>query len=390
MIRSRAVFVGLSLGGRAAFFLALSALVYARAEPTAAVAFFQLMFLQAVVITFLSASGYFRALNTTEDATGKISLLAAHLVLAGLSLLALPPMLIWGGALYPSVSVLLLVWGGAVAAALSGPLTGLTLASRGPARAFGPQAVLAVLCAVAAFHPIFGGRLGPYLLVAVFQGATMLWLAAQNAAVVRGAAAQVWRGGLRQVFDTQSATLAYGAINTGTLSVVFIFREIWSMSAPPALVAAAFFALRFSDTLSQGVMLVMARHALLARMADWLAGRGMVLLAAALVLQLAAIDALASGSISMPLVFAFAALAVTDLSRLPINLVFLLQIGRERPQDFAVYALATPLLAFGATAALGGIPSPGGIFTYLALSATIGAIISGWQIRRDRRVPGAV
>ena len=63
MVINRAIAVGLSISSRAVFLLALSAFVYASNSDHDIVAFFQLLFLQSVVISFLSASGFFRVQN---------------------------------------------------------------------------------------------------------------------------------------------------------------------------------------------------------------------------------------------------------------------------------------------------------------------------------------
>jgi len=383
VIISRTLSIGLSILMRAGLLLFLSGLVYTLSPPEDTKVFFQIVFLQTVVIAFLSASGFFRA-QSLKDYTEAADYLAAMMLLI-LPSLALPLLLAVLDADYSDrLLALLAVWGGAVATALATPLSALVMNRHGPFRAFLPACLSAVIVLVALWAAAERNwfDLLPYLALASFQILNFVFLALQESALVISAIRRLFGRKLSELRRYVLEGFGVGASNVAHLLVVLAVREIWSDSVSSELAAALFLVLRISDTGLQLLHMVLSRNPLVDRLIETggapllQAGTFLIAIAIAIGISLSGIP----GGWS-PLVFAAVMHFAVDLARYPWSLSFLYQMHHFGMSRYLAFTLAPPVTALAVAAPFLIAGAPVALTLFMAVITWSGSTITALQAR---------
>ncbi|SFH05988.1 hypothetical protein SAMN04488020_10688 [Palleronia marisminoris] len=251
-MKARAIAIGLSIAARSCFMLGLYLLAGTALSASDAARFFQLVFLQAILIAFVSAAGFFRVqrLDAEDD--------VRDYIIAGICLLPLSgifPLLLLG--IFPVYReiwpVLIPIWLGASASALAGPWAAVVQKRTGPFRAFGPTCLSAlavspglVLLLNDAAHPAL-----PYLLLGAFQIGNLALLVVFCPGLLRDVMARVEVAGASGAWRFVKEGAGVGAINVTSLLATFGLREVWRNDATPEFAALVFLLLRVTDTILQ-------------------------------------------------------------------------------------------------------------------------------------------
>ena len=387
MIVSRTLAIGGAIAARAGLMLVLSALVYARATPEQGALFFQILFLQGIVIAFLSAAGFFRAQGLKAE--------AVESYLAGMLLMALPSVALPVGAalVLPAYAAegaaLFVMWLGAVCAALAAPLSSLVMQARGPWAAFLPAMAGAGLAAAAL---ALGARdhwdgLLPYLALAGFQAVTFAGLAVQMRGPLGAALGRIARRDLGPVWAHLRETAGVGAVNVAHLLALFALREVWAGRAEAEIVAAVFLMLRLSDTALQLVQMVLSGYGVAIRLFE--ARRAPVVFGGMALGAAVALGGLgALGSAWPVLLLALAMQVAVDVLRLPWSLGYLYQMTRFDLRRYALFTLTPPLMALvlGGWMIWGGRPV--GMQAVALIVTVTGATVSLWHAQGLRQDEG--
>ncbi|MGS4948171.1 hypothetical protein ACVDG3_22130 [Meridianimarinicoccus sp. RP-17] len=371
---------------RSGLLLLISGIVYNSHSAADAAAFFQILYLQATAIAFLSASGFFRVQSIDTD-EGLTEYLAATALLIPPS--ALLPVLV--AFLVPEYTArlpeLAIAWIGAIATALAAPVSGIVLKRRGPLAAFLPACIAALLAMVVLIAAGSGElhTLAPYLALCGFQVITVLLLLLQIRTILATTLRRLAHLGSGMPFPHLQETSAVGALNVLSMLLVFGIRQLWVQKAGADIGAAVLLTLRISDSVLQLTHMVMAGHQMATRLirSHWslLAQVGSVCVSILLILLLGQLTITPTIPV---IVFAVLAQIALDVSRIPWSFGFLYQMKQFHLLRYAVFTLCQPAIGF--TVAIWPILQgrPEGLLIFLAISVASGAIISTLQGRRSR------
>ena len=385
MIFSRAAAIGLSIALRAVLLLVVASLVYEAAPAEEATAFFQILFLQGIIVAFLSAAGFFRVQDISDEAV--VDYFAAALMLVPLSLVLPVGLIIFDPEYQVYWIAIVVLWTGGVATALAAPLSGLILRENGPFAAFLPSCIGTVLGAGclgfwlmvgANWHPIL-----PYLVLAGFQCVTFALLAVQAKGVLRAAILRLRTDRLMHVWTHATSTFGIGLANVMHMVAVLTLREFWADRADAEIAAAVFLILRFSEAAFQFVHMVLSGQSLARRLVEarqaHLAQFGMF---AAAIGALMAINSYSSAV--APLLLAVMMQLMADAARVLWSLSFLWQMSGFRLRRYLAFTLIPPAIGgFGAYMALVAGQPMAPILMLLIITWS-GAAISSFQARNSR------
>lgn len=363
---------------RSVFMLSLAAVVYRELPGTQTAVFFQILFFQAVVIAFLSASGFFRAqaLDTDADA---IAYLSAMLLLVAPSVL-LPVGLFLSGAGYAEYGAeLSIIWLGAVATSLGAPLSGYVMRTLGPFRAFVPSAVSAIIAVGLLISVGQWSRWLPYALMVTFQVGAFVLLGLQVPHLLKGACLALWQKGVRPAYARVYEGASVGMVNVLHLAVIFTLRHQWEQRADAEIVAAVFLMLRFSDTGIQLLHMVLSGHAHIERLIR--SPLMLWFLISTTVAGLVGIWGVSLLTVS-PLVFAIFGQIAVDLIRYPGSLGFLYQMKLFKLDRYIRFTLVPPTIAAAIAAHLIYTGSPFAIYAMIAALTLAGVTLSLRDARR--------
>lgn len=258
-VRPRVIKASLSIATRTLFFFIISVVVYSSTSGEEAVSFFQLLFLQTVLITFLSASSYFRMLDLKTDLNA-ISSLSGHLFfsLIGSVLLPLLYFVIFSQNEHFTIYFLLGIGGGA--ASISGALTGHTLKQGRVSSAFTPSILSALICLILLYlNPEKSLSIYLYTVV-LYQVLTALFLVFVNLKLFKQIAVNGAFVLIKQLATHFKSNLLFGGVNTYAVFLLFYFREEWSRNIDSQVAASVFFFIRMSDIGLQLMTTVLASH----------------------------------------------------------------------------------------------------------------------------------
>lgn len=385
VIISRTLSIGLSILLRAGLLLFLSGLVYTLSAPEDTKVFFQIVFLQAIVIAFLSASGFFRAQALKDD--GEAADYLAAMVLLIVPSLALPLLLAVLDQDYSGrLLALMAIWSGAVATALATPLSALVMTRLGPFRAFLPACISATVVLFALWLAAERNwfDLLPYVALASFQILNFTLLALQQRSLIVAALRRLFGKKLKELKGYVLEGFGVGASNVAHLLVVLAVREIWSDSVSDELAAALFFVLRVSDTGLQLLHMVLSKNALVERLIE--IGRAPVLQAISFSLAIGIAVVVSRWGISgdwHPLALAVGMHLAVDLARYPWSLSFLYQMHRFRMHRYLAFTLAPPVIALVVAAPLLIAGAPMALTVFMAIITWSGSTITALQARRN-------
>lgn len=375
MLISRAVAIGLATLVRAFFLLALSAQVYISLSSDQAASFYQLVFFQAIIIAFLSASGFFRAQELSDDSSS-ISYLSTNMGLV-LPSAILPLFLALFIDAYRDFGIeLALIWIGAAAAALTAPVTGIVLRKQGPFAAFMPVLVSAALMIVVLVSIPDWSPLTPYIVLVSFQGLSFLILNARAPWLAIGILQSWGRSGERLNLSLLKQNGIVGTVNLANLLVIFFVRHLWEMRAAPDTVAAVFLVLRYSDTGIQVLHQVLSGQVfafgmMKRRSTPFLLFSGGCLVAIAFVGL--------RNFPGSPIALALLAQVILDIVRYPASIGFLFQMQQFDMRRYIQFTLVPPLVGF---ACAGAFVFAGNFFAIYVL-AGISVLVGGLMSARD-------
>jgi hypothetical protein len=366
--------IALSVAARAVLFLGLSWYVYAAAAPAAAAGFFQDLFLQSVMITFLSASSFFAMVSKSWDAAKDRLLLLSHGIMA-VGAVAVVVLCSRFGTFGAQADVLYLLLAGAVATGLASPLTGLIMRKRGAWLAYGPSIIAAPLFLGTLLISVSDAVLAGILAIVGFQITVLLALAV--------IARHMLIDALRAIPDMMTgpalralwATFVFGALNTALVGYVYWFREAWVLLQVAEISAAVLFVARISDT-AVGIIMtdIGARvHAvnLVEQRVKWLPAVviALGLSGGALLLALNAVTL-------SPTVFAITGQVVLECVRLPLIVFFLYQSARRSAGGYISYTLGTVMISMAVMLIVPLQDSATGFYLFQTLTTVLSALIT--------------
>lgn len=378
LIRTSAI--GLSMILRSGLLLLISGIVYKTYSAADAAAFFQIIYLQAIAIAFLSASGFFRvqAIDADEGLAEYLTATALLILPSALLPLAVALLLPEYAARLPELAI---AWIGAIATALAAPVSGIILKRHGPLAAFLPACIAAAL-AMIFLVAVSSGELTPYLALCSFQIVTVLLLLVQIRTILATTLRRLARLGSGMPWPAIHEASAVGAVNVVNMLLVFGIRQLWIQTAGADIGAAVLLTLRISDSVLQLLHMVMAGHRVVTRLirSRWslMAQAGSVTISILLVLLL---GQLAVAHAIPVMVFAVLAQIALDASRIPWSVGFLYQMKHFRLPRYMAFTLCQPAigLAVAILPILRGRPE--GLLIFLAVSIASGAIITTLQSR---------
>ncbi|MCK4712496.1 MAG: hypothetical protein KAT26_06415, partial [Marinosulfonomonas sp.] len=369
--------VGLSMISRAVLLLVLSGYVYAANPDQEVVVFFQLLFLQSIVISFLSASGFFRAQNLTSS-DEVASFVSVYLLLIIFSLAVLSGFLFFSNHYSELKLPVSLIWFGAIFTSLSGPLSGYLLNTRGPLVAFLPSIIGAVICVIAiVFSPYEMVAIHPYLLMTTYQAVTFFILAFLSRNTIAKAIRHLRNLKLAEYLGHSRENIAIGIIHTFQMGLFFIFRENWANSVSLELAAAVFIVLRFSDAAIQFSHMVLSRHSVVSKLFSHSSNKwiGFVIFWAT-VCGLGLFYTSQYSTVLAPLVFALVAQLLLDMFRQFWNLSFLYQMENFLLKRYVWFAIVPPVMSYIIVLGTVGIHSPIGVYLFYLIIVLAGAVIT--------------
>lgn len=259
--------IGVAVALRAVIGAAVSFVIFHSLQPSQSTAFFQVLLLQSVFTTFVSASGFVQAAQLRSDHVAAERLILQYVVF---SLLA-------GMAAYGAAAVLLpadylgvtraaqqiavtLLLVGSIASALGALLQGALVQDLGRKQVFGATifGYVAIL-PVATIVWYFPGVIQLALVMAIIQAVPIGSLVARFE-TARKLIGRALRGrrlerhwGLPDTFVFMT-----GIANTLFLGASFAFREAWRPENPSQVTTTSFFMVRIFELLFQILSLVMA------------------------------------------------------------------------------------------------------------------------------------
>lgn len=385
MFVRRTLSIGMSIAMRAILFMLLSVQVYANNSGEAAAVFFQILFLQNIIIGFLSASGFFRSQNLKTD-TEAMTQLAAYL------LMILPSLGLGAAAFGVSTSYdaygleLLLIWGGAICTSMAAPVTGLVLQKRGSVQAFSPSIISASLFLIVLFFNFKNlSGVWPYIMVAGYQTLTFFLLITRTPHLIVGALQRLLSTAPLKTLKSANENLVVGFVNVLHLLIVFFFREYWSQNVEAAVASAVFLAFRFSDTFIQLTHMVLSRTPVV----GLIFGRSQrqfqfIALGMACTSAVAVMASLRLAETAFHiLVFALAAQICLDFFRVPWGLSFLYQMENLRMRSYAMFVILPPVTAAAFTTFLALQGQPIALHLFFVINVLCGALLTLGLARRN-------
>ncbi len=377
MLTSRAAAIGLATLVRAVFLLTLSAQVYVSLSSDQAASFYQLVFFQAIIIAFLSASGFFRAQELPDD-NAAISYLSANMGLVIPSTI-LPLFLAFFIDAYSDLGLeLVLIWLGAAAAALTAPVTGVVLRRHGPFAAFMPALVAAGLMIVVLVLLPEWSPLTPYIVLVSFQGLSFLILILRTPWLAIGVLRSWGRSGSRLNFGLLKQNGIVGAVNLVNLLMIFFVRHLWEMRTTPETVAAVFLVMRYSDTGIQVLHQVFSGHIFAVRLMER-RSTPLLLFSGGCLVAFAFVGL--QNFPGSPIATALLAQCILDIVRYPASLGFLFQMQRFDMRRYIRFTLVPPLVGFACAGALVFAGNFFAIYVLGGISALVGGLMSAGDAR---------
>jgi hypothetical protein len=359
----------LSVMARAGLFLALSWHVYRVAEAAAVAAFFQDLFLQSVMITFLSASSFFAVVSKGWDQSRDAMLVLTHLLMA-VATVAVIPVLYGTGVLDGSAATLGALLAGAIATGVGSPLTAVIVRSRGPWMAYTPAIFAAPLflglIAVPGLDPVFacvaavvGFQITVFAASAFIARDVFVQFRAQGAAMMtRAVVRPLW------------GTFVFGALNTVFVGYFYWFREAWVGLQAAEISAAVLFVYRIFDTLLGIVITDLGSRIDAVRLVERWAKAMLLPLAGLCVVVFAALWWLGQQDLS-PVTFAVAGQALLEAVRLPAMVYFLYQSARRASGGYVIYILGTVGVSYALLFALPLQAYPNGFYLFVVLTTLL-------------------
>lgn len=366
--------IALSVGARAVLFLVLSWYVYAGADPAAAVDFFQDLFFQSVLITFLSASSFFAVVSKGWDSSKDALLVLTHVLLAvvavGVILIAYRFVDL---GIRPDILFLLL--GGAVATGLASPLTGLIVRKHGAWMAYGPSIIAAPACLCLLFLREVDPVMVAILAIVAFQVVVFAALASIARSVFQGILSAIRTMWAVESQQTLLGTFAFGLLNTALVGYFYWFRELWVLSQPAAISAAVLFVFRIFDTLIGIVVTDLGARihavALVERHARRLA-TGVVGISAVAAMLLLALESLTLA----PFTLAVSGQILLECVRFPVLVFFLYQGARRSSGGYTVYNVGTVCISFAVLQVFPLQTHVTGFYLFLTVTTVISALLT--------------
>lgn len=380
MLANRVITVALSILSRAVLFLVLSGYVYAHNSDADIIVFFQLLFLQSIVIAFLSASGFFRAQNL-QDAGEAASFMSIYFLLSILSLLGLFGFLFFVTDYSNNQLPVIIVWVGAIFTSFSSPLSGYLLAKRGALIAFFPSILGATICGLVILsspYEMTGFR--PYLVLLGYQSITVILLFALTKDIILNAITYLVRLNFIHHLKHSYDNFTIGVAHTFHLAIVFHFRESWSLAAVPELAAAVFVTFRFSEAAIQLVQMVLLRNSIVSRLfgRNYIATLSLCLIW--FLLSGAGVYLITGYSATLaPLVFAIIAQISLDVFRQFWSLSFLHQMEKFSLSHYLWFVILPPVASYLIIYGSIGISSTTAVYSFYLFNVLIAAIITVYQ-----------
>ena len=373
-LMSRVAPIALSVAARAALFLVLSWYVYAFAEAGAAADFFQDMFFQSVLITFLSASSFFAVVSKGWDTSKDTLLMLTHCFMAIITIVVVG-LLYWVGDLGIPGGILLALLVGALATGLAAPLTGVIMRRHGTWVAYGPSIVLAPLFLGFLAIPGSDTILTCVLAIVGFQVSVFVVVAYVGRDVVLGTFRLQSAGRTSETARALWSTFVFGALNAAFVGYFYWFRELWVEVQPAEIAAAVLFVYRIFDTLLGIVIVDLGSRFNVMTLVDRQAQRLMlpvVSLGAVVLLLLSVLEV----STLSPLAVALAGQFTLECARLPMIIFFLYQSARRSGIGYIAYIVGTVGLSYAVLAAVPLQVQTTGFFAFLAVTNVISALIT--------------
>lgn len=384
MILSRTFAIGLSILLRAALLLFVSTLVYKIASPSEATIFFQIVYLQAIAVAFLSASGFFRAQSLETDADAA-DYMGAIMILALPSLFLPAAVAVLDDDYANRIPELLIMWVGAVSTALAAPLSALTMRRKGPFAAFLPACLSASI--------VLGGiwiakdrtwyDLTAYLALSGFQVLTLILLGLSARDILRLSLKNLsWRTKYMPWRFVQE-TIGVGSINVTIMLIAFGLRELWASATTPELAAAVFLLLRVSDTGLQLIHMVLSGYSFPILLILWRHTPYLQIFTTALsVGLLTTLSRTYDAALLSPIIFATLMQVAADITRYPWSFGFLYQMVYFKMASYFVFSLLPPIGAMAICFFPLSRGQPEGLILFLVINSFFGAAISTLQARR--------
>lgn len=376
---SGSFWVAASLLAKSAVLVGVGIYAYDSLQGSDVSRFFQLVFIQSIIISVVSAAGYF---STIERADGvrDVRVITGHV---GVALLVAAMSVIAAFVYFEGFErdMFMLVSLGALATGVTAPFYGVSCRVCGFRGTYLPQICLAVLSALflillaAATGDGDGSAHMPYLFLVGFQ------LAAAVLVVVRvvPSLSIFVEGTLRARpadYSGFSRVLVYGVLNAGTVLGIFVAREIWSGNVAVAYSATVFLLLRIADS---GLQVLSMVWAAVPGSIDWVVRwrrRIFVAILAGLAASLSGLGILTLGGAPIFVTFVISQ-ALLELVRVPATSAFVLQMTRGTSLSYAGYVVAA--LASGAGVSLvwpALLRHEFGLFVLMAVMAASGGLVT--------------
>lgn len=381
-ITSRIAPIALSVAARAFLFLVLSWYVYAFAESKDAAGFFQDLFFQSILITFLSASSYFAVVSKGWDPAKDSLLVFTHLLMAIITFVSLI-LLYWLYDLGLRGEVFFALLAGALATGLGSPLTGIVVRRHGGWWAYGPSILFASVTPAIVLVPWLDPVLACVLAIVVFQVCVFL------------VTAFVARHDILLAFQLRSlelssttvgawwGTFLFGVLNSATVGYVYWFRELWILVQPAEIAATILFLYRVFDTALGIAVIDVGSRFDVTSFVDRYSKRliSPIILLGGIVLF--SLHELESRSLS-PLTLAVLGQVALECVRFPMIIFFLYQSATRSSMGYLMYVLGTIGLSHVVLFFIPLQVFQVGLFVFLALTNLFSALITCVYASRRR------
>lgn len=376
--------IAASFGAKALFFIALSTLVYTSQSSEGAVEFFQLLFFQSVLISLLSSSGYYRAMNYGDDEVGGAKMLGAYFLASFVvtaSLLLLCSSFLLAVHDYTKWAIIIV---GAAVAAVSAPLSGIALQKKGAWAAFGPSIAIAlVLVPLGHVAYLKDGNVA-YVFLLIYQLFIFFILIYINRELSLLAVREMLNGRKIELLNGVMKNSGYGAINMVTLYVIYLFREYWISIVSADLAAAVLLVMRYSDTVMQFITVAMARSQYAVSILQHLNQRIAIVASILLITIFSILGWLAENHLNLNyLIFAVVCQILVDIFRIPQSLIFVNYMRRDSLFAFFLYAVPSGLIAWGGVLIVGGELKQIDMYLFMIFTSVISILITAILHRRQ-------
>lgn len=345
--------------------------------------FFQLVFLQAILIAFISATGFFRVqrLQAENDILDYIIAGFCLLPVSALFLLVFLGVFPVYREIWP---VLVPIWVGGAASAVAASWSAVVQKRAGPFRAFGPTCLSVGIVAPSLVLLSDGSAhvAVPYLLLGAFQVINLALLFAFCPDLLRAVLGRAMTAGASGAWRFVREGAGVGAINVVSLLATFAVREAWRMETSAEFAALVFLLLRITDTVLQLGHMTLAGSSVPTRLfSSPKAGTTLFLTGIACFAMVAAIPA-AVGPKEIALGAVILLLLACDAIRGLWSISILYQMASFRLRSYAIYmlsALVGGIAVFGIV-----LPSypEAALAAYLATQIMVAAALT---IRRAQR-----